>query len=459
VRRNQSLIFGTLLVILALVVAGCAAPVTAPTTSESAAGTGAAPAAETAAQVVPITILINDSPWYPGFEALVEKYKEDTGNEVTLNVTPFNGMLEKSRNAVQASQSEFDILTLNEQWYMQFYAGGLVTPIKEIDPEFELDPNVIEYGYATRWDPEIGYSGPNGELYGLPINGNIQLYFYRTDLFEEAGLEVPQTWDEVAAAAEALQDPPNLYGFAIRSVPGNWEYQAYLASYGTNIIDLDLETGQWSVGLNSDAAIEATNMWKTLGTTYGPANFANLGQAENLALMAGGQLAQVHMVGAAAPNFNNPEVSTVVGKVGAGVVPGTSAENRATMSGIWVMGIPHNLPDENKQAAMAFLEWALTKDAQTYYAQAGAIPVRQDTYEELSDDPDNGWWMKAMADSTPYIVPQPRLTETPQIVEVVDRYLGFILIDQMTVEDALNAAAQEIYDIMVEAGYDVAPLN
>ena len=175
---------------------------------------------------MPITILINESPWFAGFEALVNKYMEDTGNEVVLNVTPFNGMLEKSRNAVQAEQSEFDILNLNEQWYVQFYEGGLVTPIKEIDPDFELDPNVIEYDYATRWDPEIGYSGPNGEIYGLPINGNIQLFFYRTDLFEEAGLEPPETWAEVEAAAQGVQRPAqhvrllHPHGAAQLGIPG-----------------------------------------------------------------------------------------------------------------------------------------------------------------------------------------------------------------------------------------------
>lgn len=453
-KQKHRWIVVSFILVLALAVAGCAAPMPAPAAPEGEAATE--PAAE---EVVPITILINDSPWFPGFEALVDEYVAETGNEVNLNVTPFNGMLEKSRNAVQAEQSEFDILNLNEQWYMQFYAGDLVTPINEIDPDFELDPNVIEYGFATRWDPTIRYSGPDGEIYGLPINGNIQLYFYRTDLFEEAGLDVPQTWDEVEAVAQALQDPPNLYGFSIRSAPGNWEYQAYLASHGTGIILLDLETGQWTVGLASDEAVAATEVWKNLGTTYGPANFANVGQAENLALMASGQLAQVHMVGAAAPNFDNPEVSSVVGNVGAAVVPGTSPENRATMSGIWVMGIPHNLPDENKQAALAFLNWALTKEAQTFYAQAGAIPVRQDVYEELSDDPENGWWMQAMGESTPFIVPQPRLTETPQIVEVIDRHLGSILIEEMTVEEALDSAAQEVYDIMVEGGYDVAPLE
>ncbi len=251
--RNYRWILVAFVLVMALAAAGCAAPASAPAASEPAADAGAAPAAE---QVVPITILINESPWFAGFEALVDKYMEDTGNEVVLNVTPFNGMLEKSRNAVQADESEFDILNLNEQWYVQFYEGGLVTPILEIDPDFELDPNVIEYDYATRWDPEIDYSGPNGEIYGLPINGNIQLFFYRTDLFEEAGLEPPQTWAEVEEAAKVFNDPPNMYGFSIRTAPPNWEFQAYLASHGTNLVAFDPETGEWEVGLAKPEAVD-----------------------------------------------------------------------------------------------------------------------------------------------------------------------------------------------------------
>lgn len=410
------------------------------------------------AQVETITILINDSPWFPGFEALVNNYVEATGNDVNLNVTPFPGMLEKSRNAVQADESEFDILNLNEQWYMQFYAGGLVTPIKEIDPDFELDPNVIEYDAAPRWDEALKYSSPDGEIYGLPINGNIQLYFYRRDLFEAEGLEVPTTWDELATVAEALHNPPNMHGFSIRTKPGNWEFQAYLHSHGTGVINLD-ESGQWSVGFkDSPEALAALNTWLDLGKSYGPANVADLGQAENLALMASGRLAQVHMVGAAAPNFDNPDSSVVVGNMGADVVPGGPAA-QATMSGIWVMGIPHNLPEGRKQAALAFLSWALTKEAQLGYAQAGAIPVRQDVYEELSDDPELGWWMSAMGASTPYIKAQPRINETPQVVEVVDRRISQALIGELSPEEALAEGAAEIQAILEENEYNVAPLD
>jgi multiple sugar transport system substrate-binding protein len=404
-----------------------------------------------------ITILINESPWLAGFEALVNKYVEETGNQVNLNRTPFNGMLEKSRNAVQASESEFDILTLNEQWYMQFYADGLVTPIKEIDPTFELDPQIIEYEWATRWDPALGYSSKNGELYGLPINGNIMLFFYRKDLFTANGLVAPQTWADVEAAAQKLKTN-EMAGYVVRANPPNWEFQAFLASYGGTVIKLDEQTGEWEVNLNRPEAHEALATWLKLGREYGPANYADNGQAEMIALMASGKIPQMVLVGASAPDFDNPEKSVVIGNVAAIPVPGSKAGMNATMSGIWVMGIPHNLPDERKQAALTFLKWALSKDAQLFYAQAGAIPVRQDVYEEMTNDPKRGWWMKAMADSTPFIHAQPRLAETPQIIEVLDRRLKQALISEITPEQALLEGAKEIHKILTDAGYKVKPL-
>ena len=411
-----------------------------------------------AQQNPPITILINDSPWFSGFEALVQQYEEDTGNEVELNVTPFPGMLQRSRNAVTADESEFDLINLNEQWYSQFYSTGLVTPIHEIDPDFELDPEVIEYDAATRWNEEIGYSTEDGTLYGLPINGNIQLFFYREDLFEEAGLDAPVTWEDVEEAAEVLHDPPNQFALLNRTSPGNWEFQSYLHSFGGGVLEIDEETGEWDVILNEDGSVEALERWIRYSSEYGPRNYASLGQAEVISLMASGRGAMAHMVGAAAPNLADPEQSSVVGQVAATVVPGPSAEERATMSGIWVMGIPENLPDERKQAALDFMEYALTFEAQMLYAREGAIPVRQDVYEQLGQE-EGFEWMEAMAESTQYITAQPRVAEAPQIIEVLTTNVSEALLGNISPEGALQRAAEEIQSIMEDGGYDVVPLD
>ncbi|PLU64098.1 ABC transporter substrate-binding protein, partial [Sinorhizobium medicae] len=72
----------------------------------------------------PITILINTSPWYGGFEALVEKYEADTGNKVSIDAVPLGGLLEKARNAVRGPAGNYDIVNLSNAWVVEFYAGN-----------------------------------------------------------------------------------------------------------------------------------------------------------------------------------------------------------------------------------------------------------------------------------------------------------------------------------------------
>ncbi|MGO1316676.1 MAG: ABC transporter substrate-binding protein [Cellulomonadaceae bacterium] len=43
------------------------------------------------------------------------------------------------------------------------------------------------------------------EINGVPLILNAQVLLYRTDLFEQAGLEVPTTWDEVLAVSEQIK--------------------------------------------------------------------------------------------------------------------------------------------------------------------------------------------------------------------------------------------------------------
>jgi multiple sugar transport system substrate-binding protein len=249
-----------------------------------------------------------------------------------------------------------------------------------------------------------------------------------------------------------------MVGLANRTSPGNWEFQSYLNGYGGGILELDEETGQWEVVVNEEPSIRALEQWIHMSKTYGPANYANLGQAEVLSLMQSGRAAMAHMVGAAAPNLEDPQQSVVADKVGATVVPGPTPEQRATMSGIWVMGIPQNIPEERKQAALDFMEWALSKDAQMHYARSGAIPVRQDVYEELGQEEEFSW-MQAMAASTPYIHPQPRVAEAPQIIEVLTNNVNAALLEEVTPEQAMQRAAEEIQRIMEQGGYDVVPLD
>ena len=64
---------------------------------------GGAMSARAQSKVSPITIVINQSPWFNGFKSVVEIYEKETGNKVELDVNPFAGSLEKQRNSDRKS--------------------------------------------------------------------------------------------------------------------------------------------------------------------------------------------------------------------------------------------------------------------------------------------------------------------------------------------------------------------
>lgn len=364
-------------------------------------------------------------------------------------------MLEKARNASLADESEYDAMAVNESFLGFFYSSGLLMPICEIESDYVLDEIIIRYGDAARWDSDCGVNSPDGVVLGVPINGNIQLYYYRRDLFEEAGIASPQTFDEMEAAAEQLGNPPRFFGNANRANPIWWEFGAYVESCDAPFVGLE-DDGGWSVGFDHPAGLDAVNRWLTLGRNWAPHNYADLGQADVLALMASGRLAQVHMVGGAAPNFDDPEQSVVGGKMGATVVPGITAEARSPLTGMWVMSHAGNLPPHRATAGFDFVKWLTTKETQLAYAKAGAIPVRQDTCEELANDEAVGWWASAFAESTPYPHGLIRVPEAAQIRDSVTTRMGQAYIDEISAEEAVELMAGEIRTVMEDAGCTVS---
>lgn len=411
----------------------------------------------TASAVDSISIAINEAPWLPGFEALTQEYTEQTGVRVDLRVFPFGQLNERSRSAVTANQSEFDIITMTELGTTFFYAGDLIMPFEELEPNFELDPNILHYNYLTHWDEEVNFGTESGTVRALPINGNIQLFFYRADLYENAGLPAPETWNDVMEAARQIGNPETgFFGYANRGQRGagsiSFDFYPFLTGMGGDIFADP--PNDWAVILDSPEALAALELYLELAREYSPPNVASIGQAEQIALLASGQLLQTIVVAGAFADMDDLERSIVPDQVQYAVVPRPENGTHATNTGVLMQGIPRNLPEDRQRAALAFLTWVTGYDAQMSFARGGGVPVRSDVYEsELADEPEFRYF-QAMAESTPYIVNRDRIPEALQYEDVLERRLNEALIGQTAPADALRLAAQEIYELMREAGYD-----
>lgn len=214
---------------------------------------------------------------------------------------------------------------MNSAWLAEFYHGGFLTPLNTIDPAFKLDPQVMSYDDTGYWDAaRKSNNAKTGVVYGVPINGNIQVLYYRADLYEKAGLKVPQTWEELAANAKALNSPPNVYGMVQRGARSasdiSYDWMPYLHSHNGAIFK-DEKAGDFTVTINSPEARQALDVYVNLAKTVGPPNPGSYGQAQVIQALLTGKAAHATPVIAAWPQLDDATKSAVVGKVNVAVLP------------------------------------------------------------------------------------------------------------------------------------------
>jgi multiple sugar transport system substrate-binding protein len=402
----------------------------------------------------PITVLVASTPWYPAFEKVVGMYEDQTGNSIKLDVTPFGGMLEKARNAVRSGQSPYGLVMLDTQWTIEFYDGGFVAPLKDIDAAFEMPKEVLTYGDSGYWNAQKKWrTADGGKLMAYTVLGNVQLLYYRADLLKQAGLAPPKTWKDVLAACTKLNDPPKLYGFVARGEKGNgirYDWQSVMLAEGASVVK-DPAGGDYTVTINSPQAKAALDLYNDLLKRCGPPNYGALGQGDVIQLLATGKAALGDVVTAAFASFEDPSKSAVVGKLETVALPSGSGASGAVI-GNWNAVIPKNGSEAQKKAALAFSRWFLTHDAQRAFAQAGGIPNRSDVYtSDLAKEP-RLRWMPAYLETQKFARQELGYSEGAQVEQILGLRLNQALIGEMSSGKALNTAAKEIEELFRKNG-------
>ncbi len=410
----------------------------------------------------PITIVINQSPWFAGFAKLVEAYEKETGNKVTLDVNPFAGAAEKQRNSVRAREGIFDLLPMNSAYMAEFYHGGFMTPLEEIDPNFKLDPQIISYDDTAWWDEaKKANTSTTGKLYGVPINGNVPVLYYREDLYKQHGLKIPETWDELLANAKKLHNPPQIYGMVVRAARSasdiSYDWMPYLHSHGGAIFR-DEKNGDFTVTLNSPEGKAALEKYLEIARSVAPPNPGSFAQAQVIQQLVTGKAAHAMNVIAAWSQMDDPNRSAVVDKINVAVAPRAANGQHAPTLGHFIGAIPKNIPMERKKAALAFLSWFQKYENQVKYAEFGSPPVRRDVLASDMSKERKFRFMKALLDSAPYARMMHTIPEGAQINAVLELRLNQAVIGEQTSASALNVAAQEIHDIVQKARYHTGKL-
>ena len=275
--------------------------------------------------------------------------------DITLNWVTLDENILRQRvtTDIATGGGQFDIVTIGTFEAPIWAERAWLLPLDDMSEGYAVDDLLPSIRAGLSFD---------GVLYAVPFSGESAFTMYRTDLFEQAGLEMPNepTWDFIKDAAGKLADKRNgVYGICLRGKPGWGENMALLTamanSYGARWFDMD-----WRPQLDSEAWANALNDYVSLINEYGPPDTIANGLTETLELFQSGQCAIWIDATVAASYVSNPQASQVAGKVGFAMAPGIGLGKRSNWLWSWALAV--SATSKHPEAAKRFVAWATSRE-------------------------------------------------------------------------------------------------
>lgn len=121
---------------------------------------------------------------------------------------------------------------------------------------------VDELGADTFSEQALALTQFDGEQLGVPSDGWAQLLFYRTDLFDAAGLDAPTTYDAISKAATSLQSD-DVAGIVAATAPGD-SFTQQTFEYFALANDCELVDDEGNITLDSPECVQSINFYTDL---------------------------------------------------------------------------------------------------------------------------------------------------------------------------------------------------
>ncbi len=410
-----------------------------------------------------VTVATVSNPQMEDIEALASEFN-DAHPDITVEfvVLPENQLRDRVTQDIATQGGQYDVVTIGTYEVPIWAENQWILSLDEYaaDPGYEIDDIIPTVRSALSHEDQ---------MYGAPFYGESSFLMYREDLFEEAGLDMPDrpTWEEVAGFAAELDDPDaGTAGICLRGVPGWGELLAPLNSviltYGGQWYDED-----WNAHLDSPEVEEAVQTYVDLVRDHGQSGAPNAGFTECLTTMAQGDAAMFYDSTVAAGNLEDPDSSSVVGDIGYVAAP-TMETDHAGWLWAWALSIPSTSTDP--EAAWEFVSWATSKEYhQLVGEELGWERVPPGSRISTYDIPEYQEAAEAFAGPTydaidnvdveqPGVHPQPwtgvqyvSIPEFQDLGTLVSQEISAAIAGQQTVEEAL-AKSQEYADQTAESG-------
>ena len=286
-----------------------------------------------------------------------DTFTAKTGIKVNVKLVQADAIL----TAVVAGNGPDIVLSVSGWFAVNYAMRNAVEDLTQF-PDFE---EVVKPFYPSILEPLTYNNGTRTGVYGMPETQNFNLLFYRTDIMEELGLEIPNTWEELIAELPTIQGnsltvalPYPDIALADISVLDSMIFQN-----GGSIYDADAK----HTVIDSEAGVAAFKQYTSLYNDYGlPTVFDFVSRFRS---------GEMPMGIASYATYNTLMVSApeIRGLWDFTLIPGTrqedgSIDRTAQTDGLCCMMIATD--DEHvKQNAWEFIKWWVSDEAQVRFGR------------------------------------------------------------------------------------------
>lgn len=286
-----------------------------------------------------------------------DTFTAKTGIKVNVKLVQADAIL----TAVVAGNGPDIVLSVSGWFAVNYAMRNAVEDLTQF-PDFE---EVVKPFYPSILEPLTYNNGIRTGVYGMPETQNFNLLFYRTDIMEELGLEIPNTWEELIAELPTIQGnsltvalPYPDIALADISVLDSMIFQN-----GGSIYDADAK----HTVIDSEAGVAAFKQYTSLYNDYGlPTVFDFVSRFRS---------GEMPMGIASYATYNTLMVSApeIRGLWDFTLIPGTrqedgSIDRTAQTDGLCCMMIATD--DEHvKQNAWEFIKWWVSDEAQVRFGR------------------------------------------------------------------------------------------
>ncbi len=439
---------------------GCVTAVLALTMSACA---GAGGGGGDAGGVTTVNVATVSNPQMKDIQKLTGEF-EKTHPNIKINYVqlPENELRDRVTQDVATGSGQFDVATIGTYETPLWAKNGWLTNLN---------------GYASQGDYDVADFVPTvrdaltfqGGLYAVPFYGESSFLMYRKDLFQQAGLTMPEqpTWDQVTDLARRLNDPASgRAGICLRGEPGWGELLAPLDTV-INTFGGQWFDQQWNAHLTDPATEQAVKSYVDLVRTDGEPGAPNAGFDECLNQFGQGKAAMWYDSTSAGGSLEDPASSQVAGKVGYVKAPVQRTQNSGWLWA-WSFAIPQTA--KHKDAAWQFMSWATSKQYQTTVGQQlgwQRVPPgnRLSNYQipQYRQEPFAQPTLDGLASANlkqPGLFPQPwsgvQYVQIPEFQDLgtkVSQEISAAIAGHQTVEEALAKSQQYAEQAAREGGY------